>query len=306
MTRGRRAAIRVLLLGALTFLLTGCLKLTMDLDVAADDTVSGTAVFAFDKDILELAGGSFDDALGGESIVPSDVEGVSVEPYEDDRFTGQEITLDAVSLEDFNQDAAGEDSLEIVREGETFRVTGVLDLAMDDVPTEGVPFDPQEMFEGADIRISLSFPGEIRSSNGEIDGNTVTWTPVVGERTELDAVASAVGGSDTNLLWIVVAVLAVGAIAAAVVVSSRRKPAPAVSGAGPVEPGTGATAPVPTADAGAVASPPPPPDVVPSQPEPTEPVPSQREPDDVVPPQPVAPPEPPPSPPSAPGEPPRA
>jgi hypothetical protein len=289
MTRGRRAASRVLLFGALTFLLTGCLKLTMDLDVAADDTVSGTAVFAFDDDILELAGGTFDDALGGESIVPSDVEGVSVEPYAEDGFTGQEITFDAVPLAEFNQEGAGGDSLSIVREGDTFVVDGALDLAMEDVPTEGVPFDPQQMFEDAEIRIALTFPGEVSSTNGEVDGTTVTWTPTVGERTELNAVASAVGGGGSNLLWIVLAVVAVGAIAAAVIVSNRRKPVTAVP---------------PTAgEAGAVAAPPPTPtDVVPSQPEPTEPVPAQREPGEVVPPQPVAPPEPPPAPPAAPGE----
>ena len=314
MTRARRAATRILAVGALTFLLTGCLKLTMDVDVASDDTVSGTAIFAVDRDILELSGGTFDDAIGEGSIVPPDVEGVTVEPYEDDGFAGQEITLDGVALDAFNQ-GEGEDALSIRRQGDTFVVSGALDLAMDDAQTEGVPFDPQQMFDEADIRITLSFPGEVLSSNGEVDGNTVTWTPAVGERTQLDAVASAIDdGGTSTLLWVVLGIVGLGVIAV-VVVNVRRRgttPPPATTGFGSTQPGTSAGVPVPTTEGGAVTSPGVPSDAVPAQPAPTEPVPSQPvpsdpvpaqpEPTDPVPPQPSAPSEPPPAPPAAPGE----
>jgi hypothetical protein len=324
MTRARRAATRVLALGALTVLLTGCLKLTMDLEVSSEDAVSGTAVFAVSRDILELTGGSLEDVIGNDSIVPSDVEGVTVAPYEDDEFAGQEITFDAVPLEEFNQEG-GEDALSIERQGDRFVVSGALDLTMDEADTEGIPFDPQQMFDEADIRITLSFPGDVESSNGDVDGNTVTWTPTVGERTQLNAVASAVDGGDSGLLlWVLVAIVALAVIAAVAIASRRRRtsPPPTASGLGSTEPGTSAAVPVPTTEGGAVASPGAPPDVVPSQPaptepvpprpqptepvpaqpQPTEPVPAQPQPTEPVPPQPGAPPEPPPSPPAVPGQ----
>jgi len=96
MTRARRAATRALALGALTFLLTGCLKVTMDLEVSSEDTVTGTAVFGVSRDILELTGGSFEDGLGSDSPVPEGVGGVTGEPYAEEAFAGQEIPFDGV------------------------------------------------------------------------------------------------------------------------------------------------------------------------------------------------------------------
>ena len=265
-----RTVVRTLALGASTFLLTGCLKLTMDLDVTSENTVDGTAVFAIDRDVLELGGGTVEDVLGDDAIVPPDVEGVTVEPYEDDEFAGQEITFDGVRLDEFNQDGA-EGSLTIVREGDVFRVSGLLDLSMDETDTEGMPFDTQEMFGSAEVRITLSFPGEVESSNGEVDGNTVTWSPQVGERAELNAVASAIGGGGgSSALWIVLAVVALGAIAAVALVSSRRRTA-GPEGAGPVGAGPVGAGPVGAGPEPTEAVPPPAsPETQPEPPAPTD------------------------------------
>jgi hypothetical protein len=224
MERIRRMGVRVLALGALVILLSGCIKIDMDLEVRSDDTVSGSAVIGFSKQLLELTGGSLEDALGEDTLVPSDVEGVEVEPYEDDEFVGQRISFDAVPLEEFNQQDDA-DSLSIVREGDTYRVTGVLDFSSGEEETE-IPFDAGQVFQNADVRISLAFPGDVIEANGEVDGNRVTWTPEVGERTELRAVASAIGGGTgggSSIVWIVLALVAVAVIAGAIVVSNRRK-----------------------------------------------------------------------------------
>ena len=82
----------------LTLVLTGCLKLDMALTVSPDDTVDGQIVFAVNKELLELTGQSVDDLLG-DTTVPSDVEGATQEPYEDDTFVGTRVTFDSVPLE---------------------------------------------------------------------------------------------------------------------------------------------------------------------------------------------------------------
>ncbi len=51
---------RVLGSGALAVLLAGCFKVNMDLDVTADNTVSGTAVVAVEESLLELSGQNVD------------------------------------------------------------------------------------------------------------------------------------------------------------------------------------------------------------------------------------------------------
>ena len=91
--RTARAWIRSLVtLTGLTLLLAGCLKLDMAITISPDDTVDGELVFAVNKELLELSGQTVDDLLG-QTDVPSDVEGATQEPYEDDRFVGTRVRL---------------------------------------------------------------------------------------------------------------------------------------------------------------------------------------------------------------------
>ncbi len=191
-----RAWIRSLVsLTGLSLLLAGCLKLDMAITIAPDDTVDGEIVFAVNKELLELTGQNIDDMLG-DTAVPDDVEGATSEPYEDDRFAGTRVVFEDVALEDM-QERSDPDSLSIERVGDTYVVNGVLDLGMEDADLEGNPFEEQisEAFDTAELRIAITFPGEVIETNGRVQGTTVTWEPVFGERTEITAVASAVAES---------------------------------------------------------------------------------------------------------------
>lgn len=220
------------LLASLVVLLTGCLKLDMQLDVQADDTVDGSVVFAVNKDILSLTGGSFADLIGDQTPFPSDMEGVTSEEYEDGEFVGQRYNFEGVPISEFNSDPADPDGLRITHEGDTFVVQGALDLSQDLGGLSGVtgatgPFDPEQMMGSAQLRIAISFPGEVTDANGEIDGNTVVWEPRFGERQELQATASAVasGGDNWTLVFILLGIAAVAIIAAIIVLMNRRKKA---------------------------------------------------------------------------------
>jgi hypothetical protein len=225
----------------LTLLLTGCLKLDMALTISSEDTVDGDLVFAVNKEIVELTGQSVDD-LVGDASVPDDVEGATQEPYEDERFVGTRVTFDDVALADL-QDRADPDALSIERRDDTFVVSGVMDLTADDADIEGNPFEDQiaEAFDTAELRIAITFPGEVLETNGRVDGTTVTWEPAFGERTELTAVASAVEGagaetgegseptgesepaSDGNaLLYVIAGLVIVGIVVGSVVMTRRR------------------------------------------------------------------------------------
>lgn len=183
--------------GGLALVLSGCLKLDMALTISPDDTVDGEMVFAVNKELLELTGQSVDDLLDGTSV-PDDVEGVTQEPYEDDRFVGTRVRFEDVALSDL-QEGSDTDSISIERVGDTYEVSGVMDLTSDDAELEGNPFEDQigDAFDTAELRVAITFPGEVLETNGQVDGTTVTWVPVFGERTDLMAVASASGeGSD--------------------------------------------------------------------------------------------------------------
>lgn len=260
--RTARAWIRSLAtLAGLTLLLAGCLKLDMAITISPDDRVDGELVFAVNKELLELSGQTVDDFLG-ETAVPSDIEGATQEPYEDDRFVGTKVRFEDVALADMH-DGAGPDSLSIERVGDTYEVSGVMDLTTDDPQLQGNPFEDQvkQAFDTAELRIAITFPGEIIETNGRVDGSTVIWEPVFGERTELTAVASASAsgegegegstegtgaagassdGSDGNaLIYVILGLVLVGVVVAVVLMLRRRDagaPPAEIPGAGPPMP----------------------------------------------------------------------
>jgi hypothetical protein len=247
---------RLLGCAAIALLLAGCFKVNMDLEVSADDMVSGTAVIAVDESLLELSGQSVDD-LFAEMDLSDLPEGSTAEPYEEDGFVGQQITIEAVPLSEFagnetlSGGATGED-LSIVREGDEFHVTGGFDMSGEEFTGTEVP---QEFMDNFEFRISITFPGEVTSSTGTVDGNTVTWEPKIGQNTRIEAVASAIPSSSSPVLLIVL--IAVGALVLGAIVYflTHRTPAPATSPASDWETASsGASAP-PTAEGSTEAPP---------------------------------------------------
>ena len=236
---------------ALVFLMTGCIKLNVNLGINSDNTVSGTIEFGIQKELVDLTGQNVEDLLGSDAPFPSSAPGVTVEPFDDGEFAGRQVILEDVPIEEFNSggtvgasgatgasgptSGAG-DSLQIARQGDTFVVTGVLDLsrALSGVTGPLAGTGGAQVFESADIRIAITFPGEVlQAPGGEIDGNTVTYMPEFDERLEINATGSAidngeaadvVGGSDSflPLILIIAGVVLVLLIVVFLVVRGRR------------------------------------------------------------------------------------
>lgn len=238
---------------ALVFLMTGCIKLNMNLGINPDNTVSGTIEIGVQKELVDLTGQNVEDLLGTDAPLPGNAPGVTVEPFDDGEFVGRQVILEDVPIEEFNSGgivgasgatgasgptggAGAGDSLQIARQGDTFVVTGVLDLsrALSGVTGPLAGTGGAQVFESADIRIAITFPGEVlQAPGGEIDGNTVTYLPEFDERLEINATGSAVdngeaadvvGGSDSFLPWILIisGVVLVLLIVVLLVVRGRR------------------------------------------------------------------------------------
>ena len=219
------------LLGTVAFalLLTGCFKVNMDVELSPENTVSGTAVIAVDESLLELSGQSADQLF--EDMDLSDLPaGATTDRYQEDGFIGQQVTFDDVPLPEFtgNNTLSGSgsgDQLNIVRQGDEFHVTGAFDMSGPEFTGTDVP---EQFLENFEFKISITFPGEVKSATGEIDGRTVTWEPKFGENTSVEAVASAIPSASSPLLiilLIVVGGLVLGAIA--FLVTHRKSPVPA-------------------------------------------------------------------------------
>ena len=178
-------------LAAAVFLLTGCMRLDMQLTVQADDTVDGSIVMAFSDEIAEMLGSdpaSVWDEMGSE--MEGDLPpGATQEPYSQDGYTGTRVTFTDVPLSEMT--GAGADELMIWRDGDEF----VLEWDMDTSESTGELDGFSESFLGSfDVRVSVTFPGAVSDHNGTLTGRTVTWEPTFGEASTLRARAAASGG----------------------------------------------------------------------------------------------------------------
>jgi hypothetical protein len=219
-----RTAARLLGVVALTVLLSGCLKATQELTLNEDDTVDGTVIFAVNKEFLEMAGVSADDFLQqlteGEGPLPTGVE-YETAPYEDDEFVGSEFTFSGAPLSAFS---GGNGELGITREGDEFVVAGTLDATSEELDPTGTP-GAEQILESFDVRISVTFPGDVSESNGEVDGTTVSWAPELGATTEISARGSAIAtGGGGVLLMILIGAAILVVIVLLLLVLMRKKP----------------------------------------------------------------------------------
>ncbi len=187
-----------------------------------NDTVNGTMIFALSDELAAMMGEDPQQATTPENLeLPSGVE-YAVKPYEDEDFVGNTITFSDMPLEQFN-DEKGDDGLRIVRDGDLYRLTGVMDLSDDGEMRELTA----AMASKAALRLRFTFPGEVKDSNGKIEGNTVTFTPRIGVSNELNAVAEAKANRLPLLLGVGAGVLALAAVAFVLVLAQRRRAVPA-------------------------------------------------------------------------------
>lgn len=177
----------------MVLLTTGCVKLNVDLTVKGDDTVSGTMVFAVAKSLTELGDQSETGGTGAETegLLESS-ENVVVEPFDDGDFVGSTYTFENLPLEQFTPKVGEESAFGLSRDGDNIIVSGVLDTSSEGEELESNPFGEAllaGLIGSSDIRIAITLPGEIKESNGTIDGQTITWNGSFGKKLEINAIA---------------------------------------------------------------------------------------------------------------------
>jgi hypothetical protein len=209
-------------------LTTGCIKLEMDMNVAADDTVSGTMVFAVAKSLAALATEGSDGTPTTDNLFESNPF-VKVEPYDDGEFTGSSYIFQGIPLSEFKPDIGDGSEFGIQRQGDNIVVSGVLDTSSQGAELESSPFGESIMrtiAETTSIRISITLPGEILETNGEVQGQTITWNGAFGDKLEIQAVAISPLSVLSN--WILMGAILVGVlilvIVLAIVIRNRKKP----------------------------------------------------------------------------------
>jgi hypothetical protein len=204
--------------------LSGCFTVRVNLDLQPDNTVDGSVVVGVDQTLAEAAGGeaALIDMLSGGDIslfVDTPDEGTVVtKGYHDNGRVGVEYVLSAVPITEFGGGPAGDFS--IIRDGDMFIVDGVLDVR----GGLGGQIQKPAGLHSADVSVSITFPGAVIETNGEVDGSTVTWHPQVGHSLAITAVGKVDAGLPIAwVLGLVVLILVVLTGLVIVLVTRRRR-----------------------------------------------------------------------------------
>jgi hypothetical protein len=221
-----RSAIRIIGVATLVLSCTSCLKVDLALRLHSDDTVDGSMTYAVSRDLLTLTNSSpdalLDQVASGQPLPP----GVDYETtdYADASFVGKTLTFDGADIAAFQQGGIGGETLSIQRVGDTFQVSGEVDLTTSSTG----PLQPgaAQLARDMQLRLAITFPGRVQAqTGGTITGpNTVTWTPTYGTKTEITATGSALGDRTGGpILWIALAAAVVAlAVLVSVIVRRRR------------------------------------------------------------------------------------
>jgi len=209
---------------ALAVLATGCMKVDLALRLHSDDTVDGTMTYAVSRNLLTLTNSSPEDLLdqvaSGGPLPP----GVPYDQtdYADDTFVGKTLTFSGVDIGAFGQSGVRGESLSIQRVGDSFQVSGEIDLTSR--TTGQLQPGAAQLAKDMQLRLAVTFPGPVQQqTGGVVTGNTVTWTPVYGQKTEIQATGSALGDRGFPVLWVVLAVGAVLLVVVLVTVLVRKR-----------------------------------------------------------------------------------
>lgn len=209
----------------------GCIKVDMGVTVSNQDLVSGSTIFAFNKQLVEIAkqNGAGEDMFDTASMF-AEQNGVAVEPYTDGAYEGTKFTFTNVPIDSFFSQSDSS-SLHIERKGSQLIVSGLLDTSggSGDVDAVRNNEETKALFDGSGIKVSITLPGKIVSTNGYQSGNTITWNGEVGKVMNFKAVAEAPLGSTQNAsasdwawIWYLVGGLVVVGGAAAFLLLRKR------------------------------------------------------------------------------------
>ena len=221
----------------LAVLVLSACKIRLDVTVEVNEDESGNVslVFALDDELRDLAAQSGNDQFSFEENVPADW---TTSTYVDGVYEGIEASTSFTSIEAFRSelqaladselDSAGPDflsQLEVTRDGDLFNfsadLTGLeagLGSALAGAGDANAPgLDSAFLNELVDIRLVLTMPGEVLSSNADATAaNTLTWNLSLADDGKLlSAQSSVAGGSGLNPaipVLILVALVIVGVV----------------------------------------------------------------------------------------------
>lgn len=210
----RRGGVLILVATVLA-VITGCVRVDMDLTLHEDSTMSGSYLFAIEEGAGEGIGVT--DQQFAEETLASLQEHVPhgiVEAYRQDGFVGQRAVFERTPITEMGLES---DGITIDEVDDMYVVTGQFE---DMAPDDGA----STLADSAAMTLSVTFPGPISDHNGTVQGTTVTWDLLdLPDDGQVYATGDAGrGGLPGWLLPVTVAIVLAAAIATGIALWWRR------------------------------------------------------------------------------------
>lgn len=192
MIRSRRVE-AVVALTVLTLALSGCVRMGVEVDLQPENVATSSVVLAVEDRFLDRTGQSPDDVITTLTQGQEDPaqDAVRTEDFTQDGYTGTRYVYPDVRIGKVGARVGW--PIEVVRTGDDYLVSGVLDLT-----EEGLGGRGGASIDNLSVTVDITFPGEVEAANGTVDGNTVRWEPPVGETVEISARGSALGPAEQD------------------------------------------------------------------------------------------------------------
>lgn len=205
---------------------TGCMKMDMSLKVNDQDKVSGSMVLGITKSLASMAGSSSSSSLDTNKLL-KDTKNVTVEKFDDGKYVGTRYKFTNLPLKQFAPSLGDKSSFGISRKGDNLLVSGTMDMGGAGAADTSNPLAASMMAAMAasfDIKISVTLPGEIKSTNGVTKGHTISWIGVMGKSLEMNAVSYAPLPKPVNWVLVIgIAAIAIAILAGAGFIILRRR-----------------------------------------------------------------------------------
>ena len=197
----------------LVSLLSGCIKMDMDMKLSKDEKLSGTMIVGFQKTLLESMGQTKEQFLKDLKVGEGLPKGAKTKVYDKDGYLGREVNFSGIPASQFSTlgNAAksassttggtgtpSKDDLSLKKVNGKWVMAGVMDLSSMAPGTPGAKPKPGEpdmsaLLKGFKIHIKMTFPGKIIEHDkwAKVKGNTVDWNPKPGEKVVMKVIANA-------------------------------------------------------------------------------------------------------------------
>jgi hypothetical protein len=218
--------------------LSGCVRIVTNLKINPDETVAASAIVVYEDEamasMVEQTGmdeTTILDQLGVNELLdgassPMMMDG-EIEEYAANGYTGWRVAnRDDVPLDQLAVFGAENVTIEVTDNRYSF--DAVIDLSPEALGIGGYEDTPQvaEMMTQVSVELTVEFPVKVKSATGAITGRSVTFTPVFGEVTHLEAVAEGgfvlAGTVLVLLICLAVVLVGIGLVIALLMMRRRR------------------------------------------------------------------------------------